>query len=1705
MSTRAQFVERAMAQGLGDAEIAEAMKRRRATVGAFDDDAPASAKSAKRPNLPDERARRNQMFSEYGGEYATYPTATERQAAGQPVRARDYLKDAFSAPGRLLAASTFTPVQYAWSKLPKGEAPPAARLAREYAPADMTVAPGARPPATEDVAPPLPPPDPDAYDPGDSFYGNFLHNLRGGAGSGVAQDPSLPFMFATGGPTAQAAERLVQGAARHIPAMVPRLPGVGRGAQLGAEGALQGVQQAGINRGLGDEQDYLPALTMGAAGNILIGGAPYALGSVLRFLAKGAEPTVSALRPLATPGEVPPEALRPDAEFGIQLSPAQVMGERGGPRAAAEMTVQTDPLLGGYPRALKGRNLEAMNQAALEQRQAMAPGAENLDDLLEAPETRGRQVQAAARGAEKRIGRTFGEGVEEIENQPGVAPDLGPQREAVKGELTAQGLAPEDVKTSMRLQEGAGGRDLYRDYNVSRETKAPKQGAQARELAQRDGTLFQGEEELPAEWEVTNIGEDFAEEAAGAGGVPEPWGVMDSEGGDIIATGATREEAVQRALQEPDVRARRRPSLPEGYRLVEDPAQPDPGRRWQIRSGNDDRIEAWGATRENVIVRAQESGLLPDWEIDDGIRMPEGDEGVRERLRQLNGGDTDVPPEGADPMAMHEGLPGGFQVTRQDVAGQETWIVRNAEGRAVNFGRTYDEAVNNARGGQRELPAGGERRGLPAPEAPPKPKPFYSNTMKFLEGVKQEAWGSGQDLSNFLKGKPGIKEEEIKWTGLDLWLEGQKGKVSKADVVKFLDENQVRLEEVSTTAHDFAPTDPFYEMENGPGPGGEVWKSSDDGLTGTYVDEKNNIHWTVDTGRGEITAVLQDVAAHGANKSKRVFRGNSTMEIENKIRAAHPDKFPSLEQNARSNRGFKEYSMPGGKNYTEAKLILPRGQFGDRAARFGDYLRQKHGINKPVEPWEKRYAKFLGLQEGAEPYRSGHYNEKDIAAHVRYQETVHDGKKAILWDEGQSDWANRGRESGYLSLEEIAAAEKKVAEAYRAEADRIEAGDGTLSEPAFGPDDVRKQEKRRLESMAPDMPFKSNWPELTFKAMLRKAAESGADYLMWPVGKYQAERYGRAAEGENASGLVDLYDKVIPKYVAKYIKKWGAKLERQTWDPGLDPDYMSVVDETRLQKHGGPGALMEEGGFEVWAVPVTDEMRASVMEGQPLFQKPKQGEIKGSYASKGRKVTLYPQGDFSTVQHENAHDIRAKILKKSDEKPFTDWMEAQGITVLGKNGRWTKKAEEAFARAVESMLFEGKIPGPKEIQAPLARAAVSMRKLYEKGDLPEVTPEMREALAKTLTPKEILKNYKMGVTQVPKGPGEIEVTNELQARLGKLLEGAGVKEGQTGAASTMTPKEVAFMRDWQEKAGEAKTFEELNNWKRNFGQAYFEGQKEGAFARGRGDVVLAAGYNAAKETGADMIRREFPKEMHDELVGAWEKIHQQYSEGRKVLTMLGDDIDYASREFKPAKAAFYTAFEQKAPEALKALKARAEVDPDLKPLWEASQAAFIDGYLGKSITTAGTSPNIFRLSPAKLQANWGKIPKETKELFFDDGGAKWDRFMGRLSKMGIADADLFNPSGTARLQESTAFLKKLFSPSEWSRTFAENYVKKLLVPRIERYYTEGAAGDLGSAFDIIDGMKAYGKGLQSRKARVLGSAAGVEYGREVFPREEEER
>ena len=129
-------------------------------------------------------------------------------------------------------------------------------------------------------------------------------------------------------------------------------------------------------------------------------------------------------------------------------------------------------------------------------------------------------------------------------------------------------------------------------------------------------------------------------------------------------------------------------------------------------------------------------------------------------------------------------------------------------------------------------------------------------------------------------------------------------------------------------------------------------------------------------------------------------------------------------------------------------------------------------------------------------YLSGHFDVRNVLAHVRCDVRLGaDDERVLMLQEVQSDWAQRARRA--MST------------------DHMEA-----------------------EDEAPP-PFMKEWPALVMKLVLLHAAYQGLDAVAWTRGVQQVHRWNGLGE----TGLIELYDRTLPREVNRMMKPFGGACE----------------------------------------------------------------------------------------------------------------------------------------------------------------------------------------------------------------------------------------------------------------------------------------------------------------------------------------------------------------------------------------------------------------------------------------------------------------------------------------------------------------------------------------------------------------------------------
>jgi len=621
---------------------------------------------------------------------------------------------------------------------------------------------------------------------------------------------------------------------------------------------------------------------------------------------------------------------------------------------------------------------------------------------------------------------------------------------------------------------------------------------------------------------------------------------------------------------------------------------------------------------------------------------------------------------------------------------------------------------------------------------------FVSNARKAVEGIKQKKATGDQWLAMIQKAG-GLKAGEDKWMGLSDWLNERKGKpVTKEEVMDFIRENQVQIEEVNYTEEANVDNNPTMQalreeflqlVEEGEEATNSIYISDHadwalEQMRDRYGDDfLEGFEWSKDRNGYPMLVPIEDWNG-GISGAARYYLG-----IED--RPIHSTRL--------------QYTTEGLENKKEIALTVPN-----------------------VESWNE-----------SDEIHFGDAGEGRAVAWIRFGDTTDaDGNRVLVIDEIQSKRHQEGREKGYKTAEDIAEYERlfeevnKTQDAYDAYTRKIGDKYDMPYEDAYG--EMTDGERAKADGLeqavydasnklndyplgnVPDAPFEKNWHELAMKRMLRYAAENGYDKIAWTKGDQQAERYNLAAvvnniayvelpngeidarayfkdggyeflgstwkeveesvgkdmarrmqQGESTrtdtkewgrdkddepifydykviegdglriggEGMKGFYDEILPRFMKKYGKKWGA-----------------TVGEVELP-------YVEEAGRRMHAVDVTPEMRVSVLQGQPMFHFAETKEDFDAIRDKAveEKGIVMPglaEKEVAVVQHEKMEDGRLHPFDTSQragdlKKQVVAYAKNNGLTGDVPFGKVTIRVslnsigEMANKKAIESSINNG--------------------------------------------------------------------------------------------------------------------------------------------------------------------------------------------------------------------------------------------------------------------------------------------------------------------------------------------------------------------------------------------------------------------------------
>jgi hypothetical protein len=235
---------------------------------------------------------------------------------------------------------------------------------------------------------------------------------------------------------------------------------------------------------------------------------------------------------------------------------------------------------------------------------------------------------------------------------------------------------------------------------------------------------------------------------------------------------------------------------------------------------------------------------------------------------------------------------------------------------------------------------------------------------------------------------------------------------------------------------------------------------------------------------------------------------------------------------------YQQYQLPGGANYREVLLTLPVKipkvyrvssaggpvvdlpdvlDFATREEAQAELDRRKRDLPRQFHS----VMEFDRLMRDGGPYRSNHWDQPNVIAHVRMNDrTDADGKRVLFIEELQSDWGQGGKKEGFfdpakpwqvfnVSTGETVGAYSKQSDAF---ADASARGDG------FDFQDERTRfGSKRMVPIAPFVTKTEGWLNLALKRVMVMAAEGGYDKVAFVSGAQSAERYDLSKQIERVT------------------------------------------------------------------------------------------------------------------------------------------------------------------------------------------------------------------------------------------------------------------------------------------------------------------------------------------------------------------------------------------------------------------------------------------------------------------------------------------------------------------------------------------------------------------------------------------------------------
>ena len=311
---------------------------------------------------------------------------------------------------------------------------------------------------------------------------------------------------------------------------------------------------------------------------------------------------------------------------------------------------------------------------------------------------------------------------------------------------------------------------------------------------------------------------------------------------------------------------------------------------------------------------------------------------------------------------------------------------------------------------------------------------------------------------------------------------------------------------------------------------------------------------------------------------------------------------------------WSQYSLdPSNPTYRETVLHLPESRRAQEIeARMKENQRVIYDISEqakdltanpdfaPLRAARSENAALLNelKQINAGKFQSGHFPEPNIIGHMMTSMTTHEGRPVFTVDQIQSDWGQKLRDGGVRDEEKIADL-KTRSEAMQPALDEARRNLRAAEARDMGSEETRAaqaelsrvvSDKRLImaelstaEAASPGNPLVNTtdqWTNTTLRRAIRQAAEADAHYIAIPSGDTVL-----SYNPGDTEGMRGFYDKIVPKNLRNLLQK----IDKAS--PA--PQRIETLDSPSGKTGLGQGFTLFE---------LTDAVKRSVVDdGQQLF------------------------------------------------------------------------------------------------------------------------------------------------------------------------------------------------------------------------------------------------------------------------------------------------------------------------------------------------------------------------------------------------------------------------------------------------------------------------------------------------------------------------